>query len=180
MSFGGAGGYIAAKSPRTRQPDPTTMTDALTPESRIPPGIEKILRRFATLTPDLTRQALVQYSNKLPPLPERFQGLDPAQYRVNECQTPVAIFSEFTDGKMFFHADVPQGAPTIRALLALLFDALNGQPPETVLAIPPDFVRQVMGKIGLETREVGLNAMIERLKRAARRAAEERGPAAAE
>jgi cysteine desulfuration protein SufE len=154
------------------------MTDS-TVQPQVPPGIDKLLRRFSTLTPDLTRQALVQYANKLPALPERFRGLDAEQYRVNECQTPVAIYPEVVDGLMQFHADVPQGAPTIRALLAMLFDALNGQPPETVLAIPPDFVRQVMGRIGLETREVGLNAMVERLKRAARRAVEERGSPAA-
>jgi cysteine desulfuration protein SufE len=136
----------------------------------VPPGIQKILRRFATLSPDLTRQALVQYAHRLPPLPERFQTLDAEAYRVHECQTPVAIFPEFEDGKMYYHADVPQGAPTIRALLAMLFEALNGQPPRTTLAIPPDFVRQVMDRIGLGTREVGLNAMIERLKRAARQA----------
>jgi cysteine desulfuration protein SufE len=52
----------------------------------------------------------------------------------------------------------------------MIFDAVNGQPPETVLAIPPDFVRQVMGKIGLSAREAGLVAMVERLKRAAREA----------
>jgi cysteine desulfuration protein SufE len=150
------------------------MSDA-TPSTGIPAGIDRILRRFATLSPDLTRQALVQYSNRLPALPERFRGLDAEQYRVNECQTPVAIFPEVTDGKMYYHADVPQGAPTIRALLALLFDALNGQPPATTLGIPPDFVRQVMGKIGLETREAGLNAMVERLKRAARQAEAEAG-----
>jgi cysteine desulfuration protein SufE len=142
---------------------------------QIPPGLERLLRRFSTLSPDLVRQALVQYAHKLPPLPERFQGLDAAQYRVHECQTPVAIFPEVVDGKMYFHADVPQGAPTIRALLAMLFDALNGQPPETTLAIPEDFVRQVMGKIGLETREVGLNAMVERLRRAARQAVQGQG-----
>jgi cysteine desulfuration protein SufE len=139
----------------------------------VPPGIARILRRFATLTPDLTRQALVQYANRLPPLPERFRDLDDAQYRVHECQTPVAIYPEVVDGRMHFHADVPQGAPTIRALLAMLFEALNGQPPETTLAIPPDFVRQVMDRIGLGTREVGLNAMVERLKRAARQARSE-------
>ena len=146
-----------------------------TTSQQMPPGLEKLLRRFSTLTPDLVRQALVQYANKLPPLPERLRGVDPAQYRVHECQTPVAIFPEVVDGKMYFHADVPQGAPTIRALLAMLFDALNGQPPEATLAIPQDFVRQVMGKIGLETREIGLNAMVERLKRAARQALPEAG-----
>jgi cysteine desulfuration protein SufE len=139
--------------------------------TQIPEGIEKILRRFATLTPDLTRQALVQYSNRLPALPERFQGLDREQYAVHECMTPVAIYPEAVDGKMYYFADVPQSAPTIRALLAMIFEAVNGQPPETVLAIPQDFVRQVMDKLGLGTREVGLNAMIERLRRAARQAA---------
>ncbi|CAN5645300.1 SufE family protein [soil metagenome] len=134
----------------------------------LPAGIQKILRRFATLSPDLTRQALVQYANRLPPLPERFATLDRADFAVHECQTPVAIYPEVVDGLMYYHADVPQGAPTIRALLAMIFEAVNGQPPRTVLSIPQDFVRQVMDRIGLGTREVGLNAMVERLKRAAR------------
>jgi cysteine desulfuration protein SufE len=142
--------------------------------SQVPPGIQKLLNRFASLTPDLVRQALVQYANRLPPLPERFRELDPEAHRVHECQTPVALYSEVEDGKMHYYADVPREAPTIRALLAMLFDALNGQPPETTLAIPPDFVRQVMGKIGLQAREVGLNAMVERLRREAR-AAQARG-----
>lgn len=144
------------------------MSDTAT--HQIPPGIEKILQRFATLTPDLTRQALVQYSNRLAPLPERFRTLNREQYMVHECQTPVALYPEVVDGRMYFYADVPQSAPTVRALLAMIFEALNGQPPEAVLAIPPDFVRQVMDKIGLGTREVGLNAMVERVKRAARQA----------
>lgn len=146
------------------------MTDT-SPPSQVPPGIQKLLNRFSTLSREMATQALVQYAHKLPPLPERFRALDPEQHRVHECLTPVALFSEVQDGKMYFYADVPQGAPTIRALLAMLFGALNGEPPQTTLAIPPDFVRQVMSKIGLGTREVGLNAMVERLKRAAREAA---------
>lgn len=149
------------------------MADTTQPQ--VPPGIQKILNRFASLDRGMATQALVQYANKLPPLPERFRGLDPEQYRVHECMTPVAIYPEVVDGKMYYYADVPQGAPTIRALLAMIFDAVNAQPPETVLAIPPDFVRQVMEKIGLGTREVGLNAMVERLRRAARSAVEAEG-----
>ena len=147
------------------------MSESTSPAG-VPPSIARILRRFATLSPDMTRQALVQYANKLPPLPERLRGLDPAQYRVHECQTPVAIFPEVVDGKMWFHADVPRESAAIRALLAMLFEALNGQPPETTIAIPPDFVREVMGKIGLQAREAGLSAMVERLRRAARGAAQ--------
>jgi cysteine desulfuration protein SufE len=158
------------------QDTPVTDTDNAAP---IPEGIDRILKRFATLSPDLVRQALVQYAHKLPPLPERFQNLDPDRYRVHECQTPVAIFPEVEAGRMYFHADVPQGAPTIRALLAMLFEALNGQPPAVTLAIPSDFVRQVMSKLGLGTREVGLNAIVERLKRAARAAQDHGGPGGA-
>jgi cysteine desulfuration protein SufE len=155
------------------------MSNADPIPQQIPPSIDKILRRFATLTPDMTRQALVQYAAKLPPLPERFQGVDLEQYRVHECQTPVAIFPEVVDGRMYYHAELPRESAALRALLAMIFDAVNGQPPETVLAIPPDFVRQVMGKIGLQAREAGLNAMVERLKRAARQAMHERDAAQA-
>lgn len=136
-------------------------------DTEVPEGIRKILKRFETLTPDMTRQALVQYSKRLPELPERFQGLDRDQFAVHECMTPVAIYPEVVDGRMYYFADVPQGAPTIRALLAMIFEAVNGQPPDAVIGIPRDFVRLVMDKLGLGTREVGLNAMVERLKRAA-------------
>jgi cysteine desulfuration protein SufE len=154
------------------------MNDIESPPQQIPPSIDKILRRFATLSPDMTRQALVQYAARLPPLPERFQGVDLEHYRVHECQTPVAIFPEVVDGKMYYHAELPRESAALRALLSMIFEAVNGQPPEMVLAIPPDFVRQVMGKIGLQAREAGLNAMVERLKRAARQAVQERGAAA--
>lgn len=149
------------------------MTEETTPA--VPEGIQKILRRFATLNADMTRQALVQYANRLEPLPERFRTLDRDQYAVHECMTPVAIYPEVVDGRMHYYADVPPSAPTIRALLAMIFEAINGQPPETVLAIPQDFVRLIMDKLGLGTREVGLNAMVERLRRAARKALAEQG-----
>lgn len=42
--------------------------------------------------------------------------------------------------------------------------------PETTLAIPQDFVRQVMDGIGLAGREAGLNAMLVRVRRHAQRA----------
>jgi cysteine desulfuration protein SufE len=145
------------------------MSDT-TASTEIPEGIRKILKRFETLTPDMTRQALVQYANRLQPLPDRLRDLDRERYAVHECMTPVAIYPEVVDGKMYYYADVPQSAPTIRALLAMIFEAVNGQPPQTVLAIPADFVRLVMDKLGLGTREVGLNAMVERLRRAARTA----------
>ena len=113
--------------------------------------------------------ALVQYSKKLEPLPERFAELDRADFTVPECNTRVDIFPELRDGTVHFYADVnARQSPTVAAVLALVFSAVNDQPPATTLAIPGDFVRQLMESIGLGAREAGLNAMVERLKRYAR------------
>jgi cysteine desulfuration protein SufE len=132
----------------------------------LPASVERVLRLFRSLSREEKMTALVQYSRKLEPLPERFREMDRASFTVPECQTRVDIFPELRDGKMYFYADLdPRRSPTIAAVLAILFSAVNGQPPETTLAIPPDFVRQVMESIGLGAREAGLNAMLQRLKR---------------
>ena len=116
-------------------------------------------------------QALVQYSKKLEPLPERFKDLDLGAFTVPECQTRVDIIPEVRDGRMYFYADLNlRQSPTIAAVLAIIFGAVNGQPPSTTLGIPNDFVSTLMESIGLAAREQGLNAMITRLKRHAREA----------
>ncbi len=117
-------------------------------------------------------QTLVYYSKKLEPVPQRFRELDQAQFAVPECQTPVELYPEFHDGKLHFYAelDVKQ-SPTVAAFLAILFSAINEQPPATTLGIPSDFVDHMMEGIGLSGREVGLNAMVVRIKRHAERAA---------
>lgn len=132
----------------------------------IPASIERVLSRFQSMGREEKMQALVQYSRKLDPLPERFRDLDRADFTVPECQTRVDIIPEVVEGKMYFHADLnSRQSPTIAAVLAIVFAAVNGQPPSTTLAIPPDFVRTLMESIGLGAREHGLNAMIARLKR---------------
>jgi cysteine desulfuration protein SufE len=140
-------------------------------QQQTPPSIQRVLDYFRKLSREDKMQALVQYSKKLEPLPERFQALDRGPFTVPECQTRVDVFPEVRDGNLYFYADLnPRQSPTIAAFLAILFAALNGHSPETTLAIPPDFVRNVMESIGLGAREVGLNAMVERLKRYAREA----------
>jgi len=136
------------------------------PPSAVPASIDRVLRLFRSMERAEKMQALVQYSKKLDPLPERFRDLDRANFTVPECQTRVDIIPELVDGKLFFHADLnARQSPTIAAVLAIVLGAVNGQPPSATLAIPPDFVRTLMESIGLGAREVGLNAMIGRLKR---------------
>lgn len=132
----------------------------------LPPSVERVLRHFRAMEREEKMQALLSYAKKLEPLPERFRDLDRTAFTVPECQTRVDVFPEMRDGKLSFYADLdPRKSPTIAAFLAILFSAVNGQPPETTLAIPDDFARQVMDGIGLAARESGLTAMVHRLKR---------------
>jgi cysteine desulfuration protein SufE len=139
----------------------------------LPASIARTLDRFRALGREEKMQALVAYAKKLEPVPARFAELDRAPFTVPECQTRVDIFPERqADGTLHFYADVnARQSPTIAAVLAITLQAVNDQPPAVTLAIPPDYVRQLMDGVGLHAREVGLNAMIERLKRYARAAA---------
>ena len=140
--------------------------------SSIPPSIDRVLKLFRLMGREEKMQALVQYSKKLEPLPERFQDLDRGAFTIPECMTRVDIIPEMRDGKLHFYADLNiRESPTIAAVLAIIFAAVNGQPPSTTLGIPQDFVRILMESIGLGAREPGLNAMVTRLKRYARDAA---------
>jgi cysteine desulfuration protein SufE len=146
------------------------MSDA-TPTGTLPPTIERVLSRFRSMGREEKMQALVHYSKKLEPVPERFLELDRGNFTVPECQTRVDLLPEFHDGKLHFYADLNvRQSPTIAAFLAILFTAINEQPPETTLAIPSDFVHHIMEGMGLSGRELGLNAMVARIKRFAERA----------
>lgn len=137
----------------------------------LPPSIDRVLKLFRSMGREEKMQALVQYSRKLEPFPERFKDIDRGAFTVPECQTRVDIIPEVRDGKMHFYADLNvRQSPTIAAVLAIIFGAVNGQPPSTTLGIPADFVSMLMESIGLAAREPGLNAMVARLKRYARNA----------
>ncbi len=146
---------------------PPTPTDAPASQDALPPSLARTLRQFRVLERDDKMQALLGWSKKLEPLPERFATLDRTAFTVPECQTRVDIFPERQDdGTIHFYADVnARQSPTVAAVLAITFAAVNDQPPAVTLALPSDFVRLLMHDIGLGARESGLSAMITRLKR---------------
>ena len=132
----------------------------------VPPGLERVLTRFRSMGREEKMASLVAYAKKLEPLPPHLAELDRSAFTVSECQTRVDLFPEYRDGRLHFYADVNvRESPTVAAVLAIVFQAVNDQTPSVTLAIPSDIVRQLMHDIGLAGREVGLNAMIQRLKR---------------
>ena len=144
----------------------------MSPPEIMPPALEKVLTRFRAMGREEKMASLVAYARKLEPLPAHLAEMDRTAFTVPECQTRVDIFPEVRNGSLHFYADVNvRESPTVAAVLAIVFQAVNDQPPAATLAIPNDVVRQLMHDIGLAGREVGLNAMIQRLKRSAAQAA---------
>ena len=147
------------------------MTTAESPVP-LPPSLEKVLRTFRALGREDKMQALVGWSRKLEALPPQIAALDRSDFTIPECQTRVDLFPEAHDGTLHFYADVNiRTSPTVAAFLAIVFSAVNDQPPAVTLAIPPDFVPMMMHDLGLGAREVGLTAMVTRMKEHAKRAA---------
>lgn len=141
------------------------------PVSTLPPAIQKVVARFQAMGREEKMQSLVAYAKRLEPLPARLAALDRATHTVPECQTRVDLFSELEGGLMHYWADVNvRQSPTVAAFLSITLGAINDQPPQTTLAIPGDYVGMMMSGLGLSAREVGLNALVSRLKREARSA----------
>lgn len=139
----------------------------------LPPTLARTLKQFRLLGREDKMAALLAWSKKLEPLPAHLTALDREAFTVHECQTRVDLFAESqADGTIHFFADVnARQSPTVAAILAIVFAAVNDQPPAVTLALPVDVVRLLMSDIGLGARESGLNAMIARLKRHAAAAA---------
>ncbi len=135
------------------------MTEALT----------RIVKRFQGSDKQTRLELLLDYSKKLPPLPEQYHAArDQGINRVPECQSPVFLFLERADGKMVLHADAPREAPTVRGFVSLLSKGLQGASTAEVQALPGDLLDQLglTEALGM-TRMHGLTAMIGRIKRMA-------------
>src|SRR5437867_1446011 len=92
-----------------------------------PPKLKRIVELFAGAPKDLRLQALLEYSRKVPPLPEHLTGQRDQMEQVVECQTPFFLATEVEPDrhvKLFF--DVPAEAPTTRGFAGILHSGLDG------------------------------------------------------
>lgn len=120
---------------------------------------------FASAPKDLRIQALLDYSRRVPPLPEHI-NVDSLE-KVHECQTPFFLLTETDDeGRVTIYFDCPPESPTVRGYAGILAEGLNGETAETILALPNEFY-QGMGLEDVVTpqRLRGMGAIIGRLKR---------------
>jgi cysteine desulfuration protein SufE len=128
--------------------------------------LDSLIPRFKAADRETRLETLLDYSKKLPPLPERLEAAkEQGQNRVPECQTTVYLWVEVDQGRVHIYADVPREAPTVRGFIALLARSLEGATPDAVARIPLD----LLDRLGLSetlgmTRTQGLTAILHRIK----------------
>ncbi len=131
------------------------------------PPLQRIVDLFASAPKDLRVQALLEYSRKVPPLPEEYVAHRDRMEQVPECQTPFFLATEVDEEKkVSLHFDVPAEAPTTRGFAGILYSGLNGATAEEVLATPNDFyLKMGLGEAISTLRLRGMSAILGRLKR---------------
>lgn len=132
-------------------------------------ALDRLVRRFGAADKQTRLELLLDYSKRLPPLPERFHpARDQGLNKVAECQSPVFLFLEREGAGVRLHADAPREAPTVRGFVSLLAKGLEGAPAAEVTELPLD----LLDRLGLAealgmTRMQGLTAMLGRIRRMA-------------
>ena len=117
--------------------------------------LNEIADEFADLEPRERLELLLDFSERMPPLPERFRAeRDAGLHRVQECQTPVFLWIEVVDGRVQMFAGVAPEAPTVKGFVNLLRENFHGAPAAEVLAIE----QSLLARLGL-TEALGMVRM---------------------
>lgn len=133
----------------------------------MPEKLQRIVEQFAAAPRELRVQALLEYSRRVPPLPEELASDRGRLEQVHECQTPFFLATEVDgEGAVHLFFDCPPEAPTVRGFAGILREGLEGEPWETVVEVPASFysgmgLQEVVSALRLR----GMGAILARLKR---------------
>ncbi|WP_157001240.1 SufE family protein [Agromyces laixinhei] len=115
-------------------------------------------------------QLLLEFSNELPELPERYADHPDLFERVEECQSPVFIFVEVDEAqRVHLHATAPAESPTTRGFASILVQGLDGLSADDVLDVPADYPQSLgLNEAVSPLRVRGMTGMLGRIKRQVR------------
>jgi cysteine desulfuration protein SufE len=114
-------------------------------------------------------QLLLEFSNELPELPERYLDHPDLFEKVEECQSPVYIFVEVEHDRVHLHATAPAESPTTRGFASILVQGLDGLSVDDVLEVPADYPQSLgLAEAVSPLRVRGMTGMLGRVKRQVR------------
>lgn len=144
----------------------------------LPTALNEIAQDFAALSARDRLTLLLDFSDGLPELPERYVGHAELLERVDECQSPLFLVIEVESAQdatsaqeatVHLHFQAPPEAPTTRGFAGILHEGLDGLTVGQVLAVPDDAAyRFGLGEAVSPLRLRGMVAMLGRIKRQVR------------
>ncbi|WP_413319803.1 SufE family protein [Agrococcus sp. 1P02AA] len=134
------------------------------------PALQQTVADFHAMAEQDRLQLLLEFSDELPQLPQRYAEHPDLLERVAECQSPVFLFVEVDDaaegGAVHVHATAPEEAPTTRGFASILAHGLEGASVEAALAVPTDFPRELgLDRVVSPLRLRGMVGMLGRIQR---------------
>jgi cysteine desulfuration protein SufE len=134
------------------------------------PALAEIREDFLALEQPDRLQLLLEFSNELPELPERYRDHPDLFERVVECQSPVYIFVEVDEHDVVhLFATAPRESPTTRGFASILAQGLAGLTADEVLAVPDDYPQMLgLTQAVSPLRIRGMSALLGRTKRQVR------------
>jgi cysteine desulfuration protein SufE len=141
----------------------------------MPPQLLELVEEFGEVGPRDRLQLLLELSEELPDLPERYTDAAGSMEQVHECQSPLFLAVEVDPDPerhvhLFFSA--PPEAPTTRGFASIMHTGLDGEAAADVLAVPDDFYTALgLAQAVSPLRLRGMAAMLARIKKQVRAAA---------
>ena len=75
--------------------------------SELPPRLQEIVEDFSYCEGQEKLEVLLDFAESLQPLPDWLEGKKQDMDEVHECMTPVFIYPEKRDGRLYYHFDIP-------------------------------------------------------------------------
>lgn len=144
-------------------------------DAPLPAALAEIAEDFSSASNPMKLDLLLEFSEELPALPDRYVGQLDKLERVDECQSPLFLTVEVDDGErledrpvhLFF--DAPPEAPTTRGFAGILREGLDGLSAAQILDVPDDApMRFGLAEAVSPLRIRGMVAMLARIKRQVR------------
>jgi cysteine desulfuration protein SufE len=138
--------------------------------TELPPSLAEIRDDFLDLELKERLQLLLEFSNELPGLPERYRDHPDLFERVEECQSPIFIVVEVDpDRSVHLFATAPAEAPTTRGFASILVQGIDGLSAEQVLEVADDYPSMLGLMAAVSPLRIrGMTAMLARIKRQVR------------
>lgn len=135
-------------------------------DTHVPATLAEFRDEFLELPEADRLELLLEFANELPPVSDEIAAHPEMAERVAECQSPVYIYIEVSDGVVTMHATAPQEAPTTRGFASILAQGLTGLTADEVLAVPNDYPQSIgLTRLVSPLRIGGMTGMLMRAKR---------------